>query len=62
MKIAQISPKIHAKIVYAMMKTFGKKDLPIYVAPDVLGTKWSRQIREGIRPEETVIYNNKGDS
>ena len=48
-----------AKRIYAMLKTFGKPAVPIYVAPDVLGTKWSRQIREGVRPEEIALFDGK---
>lgn len=50
-----------AKMIYSMMKTFGKPDIPIYVAPDVLGTKWSRQIREGVRPDEIAVFDRRGD-
>lgn len=48
-----------AKRIYSMMKVYDKPDVPIYVAPDVLGTKWSQLVRDGIRPEETVIYTGK---
>lgn len=48
-----------AKRIYSMLKTFGKPDVPIFVAPDVLGTKWSRLIKEGVRPEEIVLFNGK---
>ena len=50
-----------ARMIYSMLKTFEKPDVPIYVAPDVLGTKWSRQIREGVRPDEIAVFNRRGD-
>lgn len=50
-----------AKRVYSMLKTFDKPDVPIYVAPDILGTAWSQMVRSGIRPKETIIYAGKGE-
>lgn len=44
-----------AALVYAMVKTYGKSEVPIYVAPDVLGTGWSREARAGVRPLESEL-------
>ena len=41
-----------ASRIYAMLKTFDVKQIPIYVAPDVLTPSWSKMIREGHRPSE----------
>lgn len=51
-----------AKIAYSMLKTFGKSDIPIYMAPDVLDTKWSTQVRAGIRPDEIYVFDERMDS
>ena len=48
-----------AKTVYSMLRCYGK-DVPIYVAPDVLNTSWSQAIRNGVRPNE-VLCQWKGD-
>lgn len=48
-----------ASRVYAMIKTYGKPNIPIYIAPDVLNTNWSNMIRQGVRPTETSFLNNK---
>lgn len=42
-----------AKRIYAMLKTYGVKQIPIIVAPDVLTPTWSGMVRNGHRPSET---------
>lgn len=42
-----------AKRIYAMMKTYGLKQIPIYMAPDVLTPSWSNMIKNSRRPSET---------
>jgi hypothetical protein len=44
-----------AKRVYAMLKTCGVRKLPIYVAPYVLTTSWSKMIQCGRRPSEELF-------
>lgn len=43
-----------AQRVYAMLKLYEIEGIPIYVAPDVLTTNWSRTIKTGRRPNETI--------
>ncbi len=40
--------------VYAMMKTCRINPVTLYKAPDVLSTAWSKLIRDGHRPGETI--------
>ena len=40
--------------VYAMLKTYGVRRIPIYVAPDILTSSWSNMIKKGQRPVETM--------
>ena len=41
--------------VCAILKMFHIKRIPIYVAPDVLTTKWSNMIKDGRCPTETLF-------
>lgn len=43
-----------AKRVYAIMKTLGVSEKPLYIAPDVLTTQWSALVRRGERPFEEL--------
>lgn len=54
-----VSDEEIASRVYAMIKTYGKPNIPIYIAPDVLNTNWSNMIRRGIRPSETLFFNKE---
>jgi hypothetical protein len=45
-----------ANRVYTMLKIYGMVHIPLYVAPDVLTTKWSNMIKNGLHPEE-IQYN-----
>ncbi len=42
-----------AKRVYAMLKINNRSEIPIYIAPNVLTTEWSKMIRNGYMPNET---------
>lgn len=42
--------------VFGMFPTIGIEPIPIYLAPDVLTTKWSQLVRNGQRPIEQSIY------
>ena len=50
-----------AKRVYAMLKVCGMEHTAVYIAPDVLTTKWSEMIRDGYLPEELRCDWPKGD-
>ena len=41
-----------AKRVYAMLTMYSINNIPIYIAPDVLTTRWSTMVRNGHRPNE----------
>jgi hypothetical protein len=41
-----------AERVYAILKMYNVDRIPIYLAPDILTTGWSRMIRNGCQPEE----------
>ncbi|MCL2703857.1 MAG: DUF4433 domain-containing protein [Defluviitaleaceae bacterium] len=43
-----------ARRIYAMFKTYGVKQVPIFIAPDVLTPSWSNMIKNGRRPIETM--------
>ena len=43
-----------AERVYSMLKTCGVRQIPLYVAPDVLNTSWSNMIKNGRRPGESI--------
>jgi len=45
-----------AKRVFAMLKTYGIKQIPLYIAPDVLTKSWSQMIKNGRRPDE-ILYD-----
>ena len=51
-----------AETAYAMLKTWGRPDIPICVAPDVLDTTWSTQVRDGTRPQEIYVFGERMDS
>ncbi len=38
--------------VYSILKMYGVEHISIYIAPDVLTTKWSNMIKEGCSPNE----------
>lgn len=46
------------KQVYSILKMFGKLEIPIYLAPDVLTPNWSKMARNGTRPVETQFHWN----
>jgi hypothetical protein len=41
-----------AERVYAMLKTYDVRKIPIYIAPDVITPNWSNMIKNGRRPDE----------
>jgi hypothetical protein len=43
-----------AKRVYAMLKMYGVERIPIYVAQDIITPEWSKMIKDGRRPDETM--------
>jgi hypothetical protein len=47
------------KRIDAMLKTRNVKQIPIYIAPDVITTKWSEMIRSGHLPDETLYDCSK---
>lgn len=47
--------------IYAMLKTYGVDDLPIYISPDVLTTSWNVMIKNGQRPSETKCVWPEGE-
>ena len=49
-----VSDKEIARRIYSMLKTCGVKQIPLYVAPEVLDTSWSNMIKNGQRPSETT--------
>lgn len=48
-----------AEQVYAMLRTYGKSQLPIYIAPDIFNTDCSNKIRRGIKPVEKELTTKK---
>lgn len=50
-----------AQRVYAMLKLYGVEKMPIYIAPDVLSSKWSKDIKKGRRPEENIWVWPEGE-
>lgn len=44
-----------ASRVYGILKVFNTKFIPIYIAPDVLTTRWSSMIKNGRCPTETLF-------
>ena len=47
--------------IYAMLKTCGVRQIPIYVAPDVLTPSWNNMIKKGQRPSETMRVWPEGE-
>ena len=45
----------NARQVYAMFLTLNIKQIPIYIAPDVLTTKWSEMVKRGLTPKEELF-------
>lgn len=45
-----------AKRVYAMLKMYGFKHIPIYISPDVMTPAWSNIIKNGYQPVETLCH------
>ena len=41
-----------AEMVYAMRKTLGVETIDIFVAPDVITTRWRKFSEKGTRPKE----------
>ena len=54
-----VSSDKDGKSVYAMIKTYDKREISIYLAPDVLSTRWSNLVRKGIRPQELELSFGK---
>jgi hypothetical protein len=50
-----------AKRIFAMLKTYRIKQIPIYIAPDVLTPSWSKMVRNGERPSETECIWSEED-
>lgn len=50
-----VSCEDNARTILTIMKTYEIDLLPIYIAPDVLGTGWSTLVRRGIRPREDLF-------
>ena len=46
-----------AKIVSAMLKTYGIHNILVYISTDVLSTNWSFKVRKGIRPQESLFQS-----
>lgn len=44
-----------ALVEYIILKVFNTKLIPIYIAPDVLTTRWSNMIKNGRCPTETLF-------
>lgn len=42
-----------AERVFAMQRTLGIDEIDIFIAPDVVTTRWNEIVREGSKPEET---------
>lgn len=47
--------------VYGILKVFNIKAIPIYIAPDVLTTRWSSMIKTGKCPTETLFDCSSGE-
>jgi len=45
-----------AKRVYAMLKMYDMKNIPVYIAPDVMTPTWSSMIKGGTRPSEAQCH------
>lgn len=45
-----------AKRIYAMLKIYGLKHIPIFIAPVVVNLGWSKMIQEGNIPTETQCF------
>lgn len=43
-----------AKRVYSILKMYSLEHISIYIAPDVLTTKWSQLIKDGYTPDEIL--------
>lgn len=56
-----VGTKDVAKQVYGMLKTFCVESIPLYIAPDVLTSNWSKMIRNGCLPDETKCYWSEKD-
>ena len=50
-----------AERVYAMLKLYDMPPLPIYVAPEVMDTRWSKIVRNGERPHERLVAFEQGE-
>ena len=47
--------KDNARTVYSILEVLKRESLPIYCAPDVLNTNWSKLVRIGQRPKEELF-------
>jgi hypothetical protein len=43
-----------AKRVYAMLKMYRVERISVYIAPDVITPNWSKMIKNGCKPDETM--------
>lgn len=50
-----VGDKDMAGRVYAMLKTCGVKQVPIYIAPNILTPSWSNMVKSGQRPKEDLF-------
>lgn len=54
-----VTSEINAQLVYSIVETFGKPQIPIVIAPEVLNTGWSASVRLGTRPQEIELKLGK---
>lgn len=50
-----VSDENNARTLYSILTVFKIEALPIYCAPDVLSTNWSKLVRIGQRPKEELF-------
>lgn len=54
-----VTSEINAQLVYSIVETLGKPQIPIVIAPEVLNTGWSARVRSGFRPQEVELKLGK---
>lgn len=50
-----LKSRYHRSAPLGILKVFNTKLIPIYIAPDVLTTRWSNMIKNGRCPTETLF-------
>lgn len=57
-----VADEVSGETLYSILATMNSRKLPIYLAPEILGTGWSNMVRNGCRPTEKKLFADSEES